>query len=108
MELRKRVRYRLAANAVFTWEGAQRSRLQGAGVTRDISVANVFILTPTCPPVEATIQLDVFLPPLHSGAPGVQMKTEARVIRVQHANGREGFAAEGQGFTLPPALGDEP
>jgi hypothetical protein len=100
MELRNRVRYRLSADAVFAWEGAQARRLLGQGVTRDISVAGAFIFTRTCPPVGATLELDIFLSPAPgSGGRTVRIKTEAKVIRVEHS-AAEGFAAVSQDFTL--------
>src|SRR6266849_3082005 len=92
MELRNRVRYRLAANAAFTWERGQSSSLLGKGVTRD--------LTLTCPPVGTAVQLEIFLPPLLGGARSVRIKTEATVIRVEHSGEGEGFAVVGQGFSL--------
>ena len=100
MELRKRVRHRLAANAVFTWQGAQQSSLFGAGLTRDISFDGAFIFSLTCPPVGSAIQLDVLLLPLQSGERSLRMKTEATVIRVEHANGIEGFAVVIEGVSL--------
>ncbi len=101
MELRNRVRYRLSAAAVFFWEGPQRNRLQAEGVTRDVSLSGAFIYTRTCPPVGATLELEIFL----STAPGsgkktVRIKTEAKVIRVEHSPAGEGFAALSQDFTL--------
>src|SRR6266480_1653948 len=92
MEFRKRVRHRLAASAVFTWQGAQQSWLSGEGVTRDISFDGAFIFSLTCPPCGTAIELDVLLLPLHSGERSLRMKTEATVVRVEHANGSEGFA----------------
>lgn len=101
MELRSRVRYRLSAAAVFFWEGPQRNRLSAEGVTRDISVAGTFIYTRTCPPVGATLELEVFLSTASgSGIKTVQIKTEARVIRVEHSAAGEGFAAVSKDFTL--------
>ena len=101
MELRNRVRYRLSADAVFAWEGAQHDRFLGEGLTRDISLAGAFIFTLTCPPVGATVQLDVLLSPTTS-APGksVRIKAEAKVVRVEHSDALEGFAAISQDFTL--------
>jgi len=101
VELRNRVRYRLSADAIFAWGSAQHGRLLGEGVTRDISLAGAFIFTRTCPPVGATLELDIFLSP----APGsrgktVRIKTEAKVIRVEHSEVAEGFAATSQDFTL--------
>lgn len=100
MELRNRVRYRLSADAVFAWEGAQHNRLLGEGVTRDISVAGTFIFTRTCPPVGAKIELQIYLSRA-SGNNGkaIQIKTEARVVRVEHS-ATEGFAAVSEDFTL--------
>jgi hypothetical protein len=100
MELRNRVRYRLSADAVFTWDGPSQL-LRGEGITRDISVAGAFIFTRTCPPVGATLELDIFLSPAPGGAGRtVRIKTEASVIRVEHSVTAEGFAAVSQDFTL--------
>jgi hypothetical protein len=101
MELRNRVRYRLSADAVFSWGGPNGIRLSGEGVTRDISVAGAFIFTRMCPPVGATLDLEIFLTS-SSGGRGrtVQITTEARVIRVEHSGNAEGFAAVSRDFTL--------
>jgi len=95
------VRYRFSADAVFAWEGPELNRLLGEGVTRDISVAGAFIFTRTCPPVGARIELEIFLSRT-SGNNGrtVHIKTEARVVRVEHVSGADGFAAISQDFTL--------
>jgi hypothetical protein len=101
MELRSRIRHRLSANAVFTWEGPFNRRLVAEGVTRDISVAGAFIFTRTCPPVGAIVELEIFLvPKLSSRRRAVQIKAEARVIRVEHSGTGEGFAAVSKDFTL--------
>ena len=100
-ELRNRVRYRLSADAVFGWEGPQGIRLLGEGLTRDISVAGAFIFTRTCPPVGATLDLDIFLSPAAgNGSRTVRIKTKAAVIRIEHSAPGEGFAALSQDFTL--------
>jgi len=100
-ELRNRMRYRLSADAVFAWEGAQHGRLVGEGVTRDISLSGAFVFTRTCPPVGATLELDIFLSPtLGNTGKTVRIKTVATVIRVEHTAAAEGFAAVSQDFTL--------
>jgi hypothetical protein len=86
MEQRNRVRYRLSAAAVFVWDGPHDGRLHGEGLTRDISVAGAFVFTRTCPPVGAILELEIFLAP--------------RVIRVEHSDGAEGFAAVSKDLTL--------
>lgn len=69
-------------------------------MTRDISLAGAFIFTRTCPPVGARLDLDIFLyPAVGSVGRTVRIKTEARVIRVEHS-AAEGFAAVSQDFTL--------
>ncbi len=102
MELRKRVRHRLAADAVFTWEGAEHTPLYGEGVTRDISPSGAYIFSLTCPPVGGIIQLEVSLLPLDGGSRTLRFKTAATVIRVEHANagGDEGFAVVLEGLSL--------
>jgi hypothetical protein len=105
------LRYRLGASVLFTWEGAQQNRLQAEGITRDISVQGAFILAPTCPPVEATVQVEVFLPSLQAAAPAVRIKAESRVLRVEHIegdHGRIGFAILSEGFALCPTLANAP
>ena len=101
-ELRSRVRHRLAAEAVFLWRSAEGGWLHGEGVTRDLSVGGAFLFSLTCPPVGATIQLDVLLFPLHGGTRSLRLKTEATVIRVEHESdvGNEGFAVVLEGLNL--------
>jgi hypothetical protein len=100
VDVRASVRYRLEATVVFTWECQAGRRLQGEGITRDISVAGAYILTPTCPPAEVLVQLQVFLPWPGAGGRSVRIKTEAIVIRVEHVERGEGFAVVSPGFTL--------
>jgi hypothetical protein len=102
MEMRKEIRYRLDVPALFYWESAEHHRLQGEGITRDISVLGAFIVTPTCPPVEAPIQVEVVLPSLAGIKPVIRIKGEARVIRVEHPSGdttKNGFAVVSEDFT---------
>jgi hypothetical protein len=100
MELRNRVRYRLAADAVFAWQGPQGHRLLGEGITRDISVSGAFIFTRTCPPVGSSLDLEIFLFPAGGSGRTVEIKAAATVIRVEHHPNREGFAAVSKDFTL--------
>lgn len=84
MEMRKEVRYRLDAPAVFSWEGARNRRLQGEGITRDISVQGAFILTATMPPPDCPVQVDLLLPSLTEDKGMMRITGKARVIRVEH------------------------
>jgi|ERR1700739_3764781 hypothetical protein len=94
-EMRKEIRYRLGTLAVFSWEGANRRRLKGEGMTRDISIQGAYILTATNPPADCIVRLDLMLPPLTGPKTAMRITGEARVIRVEHRpgnNGTDGFA----------------
>ncbi len=108
-ELRRRVRHRLAAEAVFTWRSAEGGWLHGEGVTRDLSVGGAFLFSLTSPPVGATIHLDVLLFPLEGGTRSLRLKTEGTVIRVEHGSdvGNEGFAVVLEGLNLGEGCNDQ-
>jgi hypothetical protein len=102
MELRREVRYRLDAPATFSWESANRKRLHGEGITRDISVFGTFILTPTCPPVDVPVQVEVVLPSLTGLKPAIRISGVARVLRVERCSkgkGENGFAVVSEDFS---------
>jgi hypothetical protein len=102
MELRREIRYRLDAPALFSWESAQHKRLQGEGITRDISVLGAFIVTPTCPPLDVPIQMEVVLPSLTGFKPVIRVCGAARVLRVDHSSkgeGQNGFAVVSEDFS---------
>lgn len=84
MEMRKDLRYRLDAPAVFSWEGVGHRRFHGEGVTRDVSVQGAFILTATMPPPDSTIQMDLLLPSLTGVETMMRITGKARVIRLDH------------------------
>jgi hypothetical protein len=70
-------------------------------MTRDLSMKGAFITTLTCPPVESSVQLTIFLTRRLWAESTVQIKGQARVIRVDRGEGGEpGFAVVSQGFTL--------
>ena len=100
--MRRDIRYRLDAPALFSWESAEGNRFEGQGITRDISVYGAFILTPTCPPIDAQLQLEVVLPTLAGMKPVVRVSGEARVLRVVHSSkdeGQNGFAVLSANFS---------
>ncbi len=103
MERRTNPRYRLGARAVFSWEGPDQERFQGEGITRDISLSAAFILTLTCPPAEAAVQVELFLPPFHGTVATARIRAQARVLRVEQAPPGEqqsGFAVDSPGFSF--------
>jgi hypothetical protein len=84
MEMRKEIRYRLDAPAVFSWEGARHRRFQGEGITRDISVQGAFIMTASMPPPDCPVQVDLLLPSLTGTQGTMRITGKARVIRLEH------------------------
>jgi hypothetical protein len=92
----------MSAAVIFRWNGPDNRRFQGEGATRDISVEGIFVVTATCPPANAEIQLEVILP-LSDGVSKAQMRANMMVLRVDHdlASGtRSGFSALGNGFSV--------
>lgn len=88
--------------AIFHWKRSRNDHFQGEGVTRDISAAGVYVLTPTCPPVNSVVQVEVIFQQLHRAAT-TRIKAGMKVLRVEHDvmnEGGSGFAAVGKGFTL--------
>jgi hypothetical protein len=110
MEARASVRYRFGTPAVFSWESQAGGRFKGEGLTRDISVRGVYILTPTCPPPKVVIQVEIFLTSPGATGHSVRIVTEGRVLRVEHpakGKARGGFAVAGKGFEIRD-VGPEP
>ena len=100
MEMRKELRYRLDVPVLFSWESVHHRRLHGEGITRDISVQGAFIVTPTCPPVETPVQVEVTLPSLVDQNSVIRIEGVARVIRIDHpmgSGGENGFAVVREG-----------
>jgi hypothetical protein len=101
MEQRTESRCLLSARAVFSWEGPEQKKLEGEGVTRDISSSGAFIVTTSCPPVYTVVHVELFLPPLHGTVATVRIRAEALVLRMEHGPPGEqqsGFAVDSPGF----------
>ena len=92
MELRKIKRYYVQAPVIFSWKDSDGGSQVGEGTTRDISTQAVFVLARTCPVAGNQLRLDLQLPSL-SGKPGVRLRGEGVVLRVdQSGSGDSGFA----------------
>jgi len=95
IDMRKEIRYRLEAPAIFSWENFQNKLLKGEGLTRDISLVGAFVLTPTCPPNQTLIRVEVALPSLTGILADIRILGTARVVRIEHrfgGHGENGFA----------------
>jgi hypothetical protein len=97
LELRKANRYRLNAQALFSW-ALQNGELQdGRGVTRDINAAGAYVLSDALPPVGALVQLEVLLPKLEDPGIGMSLAGEGVVVRVE-PSGSQGAGTSESGF----------
>ena len=101
MDRRTDVRYQLSARVVFSWEGPEKKRYEGEGVTRDISTKGAFILTRSCPPAHSVVQVELFLPPFHGTLATARMRAQVQVLRVEQGSPGDqqcGFAVDSPGF----------
>ena len=100
-ELRKHNRYRLEAPVIFSWKDAQGIRQQGVGLTHAMSVRGAFIFATEPPPLNAKIELSIYLPPRSAVRPP-RIYGQGRVVRVEpaHRRHRAGFAVAAEPFVL--------
>lgn len=97
------IRYRMSATVLFRWTGANNERFQGEGVTRDVSVAGLFVFTSTCPPPNTFVQVDVLLGLAVRSARRCLRAEKLKVLRLDEGvtrHDRSGFAVFGEGFSL--------
>ena len=93
MELRRIRRYYVEAPAFFSWKDSDGSSQAAEGMTRDISTRAVFVLARNCPAAGNRLHIDVLLPSLRSKKPGVRLRGEGVVLRVDYSGSEiSGFA----------------
>ena len=93
MELRRIKRYYVEAPAFFSWKDSDGSSQAAEGMTRDISTQAVFVLARNCPAAGNQLRIDVLLPSLRSKKPGVRLRGEGVVLRVDYSGSEiRGFA----------------
>lgn len=102
VELRKANRYQMSATVFFFWMNKNEPEQYGQGVTRDINLSGVYVLTNALPPVGARILMDILLPKLSDAGNGMHMTGEGVVLRVEPSGNNDagakvgGFAASVQ------------
>lgn len=100
-QLRKYNRYRLEVPVIFSWKGTHETEERGEGLTHDLSVRGAFIFATRPPPVDANVELKVYLPERSAARPP-RIYGQGRVVRVEAAHGRyhAGFAVAAEPFVL--------
>jgi len=104
VNLRSAIRYSLTAPVTFTWKRPEGLSLQGKGVTRDLSVAGVFVLARACPPPDVTVSLEIAFPSFRVGQDILKFVIEGQVVRINHTSQDEqgnGFAVRTYGLAIP-------
>jgi hypothetical protein len=103
VERRNAIRYRLDIPVVFRWQDGSGIRLNGEGVTRDVSEVGAYVFTARCPPLQTEVEIEIVVPPLH-GAPKAWLKGIMQVLRVEAGPGGEGgFSLAGKALIISPA-----
>jgi PilZ domain len=95
MDRRRHDRYDLIAPVAFFWKDLQRSRTQGKGFMRDLSVGGLFVMTDTLPPADTTLRLEIHLEFPRSDS-AVVILAKGQVCRVELSDlvgVNSGFAA---------------
>ena len=92
-ERRKYNRYRLELPVIFSWKDARGILQKGVGLTRVMSIRGAFIFATRPPPLNASLDLEVYLPPTSAAQPP-RLHGQGQVFRVESAHGRRraGFA----------------
>jgi hypothetical protein len=103
VERRNAIRYRLDAPVVFRWQDGSGKRLEGEGVTRDVSEVGAYVFSARCPPLHKEVEIEIVVPPLH-GTPKAWLKGIMQVLRVEAAPaGGFGFSLVGKALAIIPA-----
>lgn len=87
------MRYRLQLPVIFHWnDGAERTE---GGFTSDVALDGALILSSTCPPVGATVRIEVLIPSPDQSAEGIRIECLGRVTRVWEQPGLAYFGVHG-------------
>jgi len=95
IERRRHTRYQLRVRTVYAWRDKGKKRLREAGFTRDISIGGLFVLSSLTLPLGTTISLEISLPPVEPGTPGLRLTFDGAVTRNVKSNVDAGFAVAG-------------
>ena len=94
LERRHHPRYQLRVPVLFHWSDALGRKHQGAGFSRDLSTAGLFVNSDYPPPPGTDIEIEILLPSLESdAADGLRLRAHGTVRRAISATEPTGFAA---------------
>jgi hypothetical protein len=93
--IRRHIRYPLRAMVSFKWRGLDGVECRGKGDSRDISEGGAYIVTRSCPPLRATIELMVRFVSMSGLARSYRLELSGCVVRIEpllHSKENWGFA----------------
>ncbi len=90
VEQRNIKRYYVQAPTLFSWKNTDAKVHTAEGTTRDISMQGLFVTAHECPPAGNHLTIEILLPSLLGGRPGVRLKGDGVVLRVDQPHA--GFA----------------
>jgi len=94
VEHRRAVRFSLLAPVIYRWKDPSGKNRKSVGCTRDISILGAFIVSPSPPPVQTPVSLEIHLPPLErNDLQRLRLEAKGRVTRVTSTGQDSGFAA---------------
>ena len=100
------MRYKLRPPLVFKWTEASGNPIHEAAFTRDISTGGLFISCVECPPIRASLSLEIMLPPNSEiRSHGMRLDATVHVVRIASATEEKGFL--GAGDLLPKKANTE-
>ena len=100
VDRRRTRRFELRIPAILQWVDEQRSTRESLGFCRDISTSGLFVIVLSAfPALASRLDVVVFLPPLNSNIPAMQLRATGSVVRV------EGMS-EGVGVGIASRFGD--
>lgn len=98
VEASRQTRYKIRAPITFEWEEQGGVKQIDSGLTRDISVDGLYVLSTVAPPVGTRLRLTIFFPSLGVKSGTTEWPGEGRVVRVGDTD------KEGRGFGVVASL----
>jgi len=99
---RRRARFSISAPVVFRWRHESGGYENGDGITRDIGIGGMFIVTNgPSPPENASIRCEASLPAVDPSRPRWRLRISGLVQRAIYQNNEvTGFAVKTKSFLL--------
>jgi hypothetical protein len=90
---RQAKRYQVTAPATYRWISSNSQPHESHGLTRDIGISGVYVLSAIHPPCGWPIELEIRLSNLDNTGPGMRLRGTGTVLRIEQTDENKGFAA---------------